>query len=93
MLRRRAIRPNPGATQSTILARTAAVRRPAPYCALARGSLVEGTYSGKMIGNDKDMAPGPVLEQRLGSSVVRDFGLHPRPLTVRVVLRRRGAGA
>ena len=53
-------------------------------------SVVEGTYAGEMTGKDKDMAPGPILEQRLRDHVARDFDLLPRPLTVRVVYEGEG---
>ena len=52
--------------------------------------MAEGTYAGEMTGKDKDMAPGPVLEQRLRDHVARDFDLLPRPLTVRVVYENEG---
>jgi hypothetical protein len=54
------------------------------------GLLVEGMYSGRMIGDDRDMAPGPVLEQCLRLAVVHGFELLPRPLTVRVVYDGEG---
>jgi hypothetical protein len=53
-------------------------------------SVVEGEYSGVLTGKDKDMAPGPRLEQRLRDHVARDFELLPRPLTVRVVYEGEG---
>jgi hypothetical protein len=42
-------------------------------------------YSGRLIGSDEELTPGPKLEAVLRRFVSHEFELVPRPVTVRVV--------
>lgn len=47
-------------------------------------------YSGRLIGTQEELTPGPELEAALGRFVSHEFEKVPRPVTVRVVYE--GAG-